>query len=227
VLISGCDLTSEAYKSAFGWRREILSVGTPRNDILFLGNASKVKEKLGLPKAKKVLLFAPTFRNDVFMSGAYQLCELDISRLLFELGERFGGEWCFVFRSHNLVMKEIEARGVFDKNDIINGNEHDDMAEYLLVSDALLADYSSSMFDFMLTGKPVFLYTPDLENYKNSERGFYFDIEETPFSIGRTSDGVLENIMEGSRYPIGADERTFRRYKQKYIYHVARLLNCV
>lgn len=196
TLIAGCDVTANAFKTAFGWKREILMCGTPRNDILVNGADEGLKAKLGLPKDKKVFLFAPTFRNNVEMSGVCQLKELDIDGLLSTLGEKFGGDWCFVFRSHNLVMKAIQNESLGIHSEIINGNAFPDMAEYLAVSDALLTDYSSSMFDYMLTKRPTFLYTPDLFDYKNSERGFYFDIESTPFPISDNAADLVKSIAD-------------------------------
>lgn len=196
TLIAGCDVTAGAFKTAFGWDGEVMMCGTPRNDILVNGSDADLKEKLGLPKDKKVFLFAPTFRNNVEMSGVFQLKALDIDALLATLSEKFGGEWCFVFRSHNLVMKAIQNESLGIHSDIINGNRFPDMAEYLAVSDALLTDYSSSMFDYMLTNRPTFLYTPDLFDYKNSERGFYFDIETTPFPISETADDLIKSIAD-------------------------------
>lgn len=192
LILSGSSYSSAAFRTAFSWSGEILECGTPRNDPLINGERCKAKEKLGIPSDKKVILFAPTFRNDIYMSGIYQLENLDIPRLISALGERFSGEWCFVFRCHNLVLNEIEA----DKFGATNGNAHDDMAEYLMAADVLLTDYSSSMFDFMLTGRPIFLYTPDLDEYKNSERGFYFDIEEVPPSIAKDAEALIENIKK-------------------------------
>ena len=52
------------------------------------------------------------------------------------------------------------------------------------------------MFDFMLTKRPAFLYTPDLFNYRNSERGFYFDIESTPFPMAENVDDFMRIIFE-------------------------------
>ena len=192
LILSGSSYSSAAFRTAFSWNGKILECGTPRNDPLLKNEAFKAKEKLGIPSDKKVILFAPTYRNDAFMSGVYQLESLDIPHLLEVLGERLGGEWCFAFRCHNLVMKEIAT----DKSEVINGNAHDDMAEYLMAADVLLTDYSSSMFDFMLTGRPIFLYTPDLDEYKNSERGFYFDIEEVPPSIAKDAEALIEDIKK-------------------------------
>ncbi len=208
LLMSGNRLTADAYKTALGWQGEVTKYGMPRNDILFLPKNDKVKEKLGLPTDKRVILFAPTYRNSLEMSGIMQLKNLDMDRLLDTLKRKFGGEWVFVFRAHNLVMKEIEgSRELFDER-IINGNAHPDMAEYLSVADLLLTDYSSSMFDFMITGRPCFLLTPDLYDYKNNERGFYFDMEKLPFSFSDTQEELLESIsrFDGEEYKRASDE---------------------
>ena len=90
-------------------------------------------------------------------------------------------------------MKEIMKMNILSE-DTINGNACEDMAEYLLAADALLTDYSSSMFDFMLTGRPVFLYTPDIADYRDGERGFYLDVDTLPFPISQTPSGVIDNI---------------------------------
>lgn len=197
ILIAGCNITANAFKTAFNWKSPVLMCGTPRNDILFENKSEDIKRKLELPLNKKIILFAPTFReNDVELSGINQIKEFDLNRLFAKLSEKFGGEWCFVFRSHNLVMHEIKkSKNKLDKR-IIDGNRFEDMAEYLSAADILLTDYSSSMFDFMLTKKAVFLYTSDLQNYKNNERGFYFEIKNIPFSIAETFEELLSNISD-------------------------------
>ena len=194
LLIAGCDLTANAFKTAFSWDKEILMCGTPRNDILFKNCEKELKKKLHLPIDKKIVMFAPTFRDNIEMSGLQQLKNIDIDKLLSVLKDKFNGDWCFVFRSHSLVMSAIQKGSLQLNSDIINGNAYEDMAEYLSCTDILITDYSSSMFDYMLTRKPCFLYTPDLFNYKNSERGFYFDIEKTPFDIAQTDYELINNI---------------------------------
>lgn len=180
-------------------------LGSPRNDILFHhSEAVRLKEKLGLPTKKKILLFAPTFRNDgpdvegknIQRSGLNQIQEMDLDRMLQELRQKFGGDWAMVCRFHYHVDALIDwedLRYRFEGK-IINGNMHDDMAEYLACSDILLTDSSSSMFDFMLTKKPCFLYFPDYENYKEKERGFYLPIESLPFPMAQTFEKLIENI---------------------------------
>lgn len=193
--------------------------GSPRNDLLFCDTAktAELKEKLGLPKEKKVVLFAPTFRNDgkdiegknIERSGLSQLKEMDIPRLFDSLSEKFGGEWVLICRFHYYVDSMVDWADLERKypGQIINGNLHDDMAEYLACTDVLITDASSSMFDFALTKRPCFLYFPDLENYRSKERGFYMSLDELPFSCSEDFAGMIRQIegFDSAVYGQGVD----------------------
>lgn len=197
-VLSGCKYTTENFISAFDNKIEIREYGTPRNDILINDNIDSVnlKERLGLPKDKKIVLFAPTFRNSIYISGVMQMQELNIKAIVEALKEKFEGDWCFVFRAHNLVQQNSDIISIYqsDQTLIINGNAHDDMAEYLKCADILITDYSASMFDYALTRRPCFLFTPDLQEYANSERGFYLDIMKLPFPLAKTNSELLNCI---------------------------------
>lgn len=200
-VLSGSDYTSDKFRSAFNNALPIKKYGTPRNDIFFKRDldVSILKEKLGLPISKKILLYAPTFRKEIYKSGIYQLETFDFQYILNSLKDRFGGEWVLVFRAHNLVQQDDRIRKLMESKEcsnIINGNLHDDMAEYLACSDALVTDYSASMFDFALTKKPCFLLTPDLDNYGDVERGFYLDIKQLPFMLVKSQDDFLTAITQ-------------------------------
>jgi CDP-glycerol glycerophosphotransferase len=189
---------------------EILKLGVPRNDILVgLRESEKdvLKQKLDLPLKKKILLFAPTFRkDDVSKSGLMQLNMIDFDLLFSTLEEKFGGEWIMVSRFHYLVDSQIDWKEIERRYDgkIMNGNQHEDMAEYLAASDILITDYSSSMFDFALKEEPVFLLCPDLEYYGNKERGFYLDIGSMPFPLAVDFDTLIRNIVSFSKETYGA-----------------------
>ena len=208
MLMSGCKLTSSAYKTAFCWEKPILMKGTPRNDLMFSRDSDAIKRKLALPSDKKVVLFAPTFRESIEMSGVFQMNEIDTQRLFSALSQKFGGEWCFVFRAHNLVMAKIRDEHSEIISNVINGNEFPDMAEYLACTDLLITDYSSSMFDYSLSGRPCMLYAPDLDNYKNLERGFYIGIDTLPYPLSESFEGLIENIerFESDNYNNKVDE---------------------
>ncbi len=182
-------------------------IGLPRNDILCKGKASgDIKKKLGIPENKKIILYAPTFRSDgydvqnrnVKRSGLDQLNEIKIDELLFTLKEKFQGDWILVGRFHYLVEKEVDWSELGKKYPgmIINGNLHDDMAEYLACADILLTDYSSAMFDFALTERPCILYCNDYLHYKNEERGFYLDVESMPFLFSSTYAQLKSAILD-------------------------------
>ncbi|MBQ8431573.1 MAG: CDP-glycerol glycerophosphotransferase family protein [Clostridia bacterium] len=181
-------------------------LGTPRNDLLCSKSVptNAIKEALDLPVDKKVILYAPTFRNDgkdvegknIHRSGLNQLKEMDFEQLFRTLSAKFGGEWVLVCRFHYHVESMVDWESLSKQyhGRIINGNLHDDMAEYLACTDVLITDASSSMFDYMLTHKPCFLYFPDLDHYKDVERGFYCDIATLPFPIATDFKALIDQI---------------------------------
>lgn len=194
-------------------------LGTPRNDLLFASQEQRdrIKERLGLPMDKRVLLFAPTFRSDsdglhdknVARSGLDQLRSLRPDELFRTLSDRFGGDWVLVCRFHYHVeaLVDWDALQSAYPGQIINGNLHDDMAEYLACTDLLLTDASSCMFDFALTKKPCLLLFPDLEYYRTKERGFYTPIEQLPFPTATDFDGLLSLLgtFDSAAYVAGVE----------------------
>ncbi|MBQ3553330.1 MAG: CDP-glycerol glycerophosphotransferase family protein [Clostridia bacterium] len=206
-MILGNEFTLNIMKHLTFNRIDMKLLGTPRNDLLFrsLENKMLYKNKLELPIDKKVFLYAPTFRNDgldvsdknVLRSGINQLCEIDFDKLFDVLSKKFSGEWVLVCRFHYHVSEMVDWDELERKYNgkVINGNLHNDMAEYLVCADALLTDASSCMFDFALTERPCFLYFPDLDNYRDNERGFYLNVEELPFSVAKTFDALVDDIV--------------------------------
>ena len=177
----------------------IVMTGWPRNDLLYEVDEKKkeeLKRKLGIPLDKKVVLYAPTFREEgAYMSGICQLKSMNIESLLLTLKRKYEGNWCFVFRAHDSVFLEIEKMEI-NVSDVINGNIGDDMAEYLYITDVLITDYSGSLFDFASTKRPCYLFSPDLEHYSKQERGLYLDIKKLPFTTAVTFEQLIDNIRD-------------------------------
>ena len=206
-MINGNKFTQDIMDRLSFEKIKMVLSGTPRNDILFSGESERqaIKAKLGLPFDKKVITFAPTFRNDgpgiadknIRKSGLDQLDMIDFVKLFEVLKNKFGDEFVFVGRFHYHVENAIDFSAFEEKYQkrIINGNLHDDMAEYLAVTDVLITDASSSMFDFALTGRPCFLLFPDVENYSSKERGFYLDVNRLPFPLSLDFEGLLNSIL--------------------------------
>lgn len=187
-------------------KMKMVLLGLPRNDVLFLSEGEKenIKRKLNLPSDRKILLFAPSFRHDgnnlaqknIQRSGLDQLNQIDFETLFSTLQEKFGGEWVFVCRFHYHVEAMVNWEDLTEKyaGRVINGNVHDDMAEYLACADILLTDVSSCAFDFSLTEKPCFLFFPDYVHYKEKERGFYCSVEELPYPLSKNFNELIHTI---------------------------------
>lgn len=186
------ELTSGVFrqKDSFDYQGEILKIGMPRNDILINSDANQImclKEYLGLNHDVNVLIYAPTFREDINNAPF----NIDFGRLIDSLQTKFGGKWVVLFRYHHMQKGRIYLQ------DSIDVTLYPDMQELLLISDILIMDYSSCMWDFSLMDKPVFLYAEDVEKYIMHERGeFYYPLEKLPFSISKNNDELNEKISE-------------------------------
>ncbi len=196
-LISQNPFSSEVFRRAFAFSGKMLETGYPRNDVLFEGNSQyniiNIKEQLGLPADKKIILYAPTWRDDEASGiGRYRFSSaLDID----SLKEEFEGDMVLVIKYHYLVNDNTDWSAY--KGFVYMFDQSVDIASLYIVSDMLVTDYSSVMFDYSLLGKPMYFYCYDLERYKNELRGFYFDFENSaPGPISTTTDELIEDIKQ-------------------------------
>lgn len=192
-LIAGSEHEKNICRSAFG-DVPIEVLGNARNDLLFCDEKTKadLRKKLKLPQDQKILLIAPTYRDHMAENGNGVFDGLNVDEILDCLHKKFGGNWIAVFRVHQNVLRALK-NGKASHAAYYDGNQFDDMAEYLTVADALITDYSSTLFDVALTKTPCFLYTPDLKSYEE-DRGLYLDMEELPFPYAVDGEGIKELI---------------------------------
>lgn len=186
---SSATFTNDTILGSFSYKGRIVNSGMPRNDILFTENnekAKQIKQKIGVPEDAKILIYAPTYRQII----KYTDYLLDEKRLKHSLEERFGGNWVILYRLHPMLKCSFDS----ESHDVINVSDYNDMQELLWVSDILMTDYSSSMWDFSLTHKPCFLFATDLNEYQN-ERDFYSDIHTWPFILAENNDELNEKIL--------------------------------
>jgi CDP-glycerol glycerophosphotransferase len=190
LMVSGCKARTEIYKKSFWYDGEIAEWGTPRNDIFFSGRdlRGQVYNSLGIHSGKKLVLYAPTFRDDHSVS-AY---DIDFDRLRYSLNHRFGGEWVCVVRLHPAISEKSSFMNYSDV--IIDASAYPDIQELFAASDLLITDYSDCMFEFSLTRKTVLIYASDIESYTKG-RNFYYDIHDLPFSIAESNEGLSELIF--------------------------------
>ncbi len=195
LLLSPNPFSTQIMRRAFRYDGDILDSGYPRNDVLLSGDAARVaaavRQRLGLPDGKRVVLYAPTWRdNQYYASGRYRFdFRLDLERAWQQLGD----DHVVLFRGHHHMADDVPAGG--RPGFALNVTGYPDISELFLVSDVLVTDYSSVMFDFAATGRPMLFFTYDLEQYRDSLRGFYFDFEaEAPGPLLATSDEVIAAI---------------------------------
>ncbi|HWT75193.1 MAG TPA: CDP-glycerol glycerophosphotransferase family protein [Mobilitalea sp.] len=195
-LISQNSYSTAIFRRAFAFEKEILEIGYPRNDILFHINntdaITAIKNKFQLPPDKKLILYAPTWRdNEHYSHLKYKFS----SQIDFDyLKEKLSSKYCILVKAHYLVGEQLDISKY--RNFLYSFEASYDIAELYLVSDILITDYSSVMFDYSLLGRPMLFFTYDLEQYKDNLRGFYFDfMKEAPGPIVLTTEQLTEEIL--------------------------------
>ncbi|MFH7818890.1 CDP-glycerol glycerophosphotransferase family protein [Neobacillus thermocopriae] len=196
LLISPNQYSTEIFRRAFRFEKEILETGYPRNDILIQKNQresiNRLKEKMGIPKDKKVILYAPTWRdNDYVEIGKYKFTlHLELEQMKRALGD----EYVILLRLHYLISRNLDVSAY---KGFVFESTNQDIQELYLVSDVLITDYSSVFFDYMCLKRPIIFFTYDLEIYRDKLRGFYFDFEQkAPGPLVKTTKEVIHEIKQ-------------------------------
>lgn len=213
-LISANRFSTDVFERAFVFDREkILEYGYPRNDILYAENrdeiAMEVKKELGIPEGKRVILYAPTWRDNQFYDrGKYKFTlALDLGRLQKE----FGDNSVVLLRTHYYIADILDLTEY--EGFVYNGSQYEDVSRLYLASDICITDYSSVFFDFANLKRPILFYAYDFDEYADEIRGMYMDMEkELPGPILRTNDAVVEAL-----HNMDAITETYKtRYEEFY-----------
>ncbi|MDM5329818.1 CDP-glycerol glycerophosphotransferase family protein [Neobacillus sp. CF12] len=216
-LIGPNEYTSKILQRAFCFKKEMLDVGYPRNDIFYKGNlkteADLIKKKLNIPTDKKVILYAPTWRDYDFHNGnQHKPYEFKFDLDTFK--ERFGDDHVLILRLHYRDASRIKIQGY--ENFVYNLSSYDDIQELYLISDVLITDYSSVMFDYANLDRPIIFFTYDLSRYGSQVRGFYFDFQkEAPGPIVLKDEQLFHSIENIERIQSVYTER-YQNFKEKF-----------
>ncbi len=194
-------------------KERFLISGLPRNDKLVdvtEFDKGKAREKLGISSEKKVILYAPTFREYQKANGIYNTLAPPID--LKKWREKLGDNYLVLFRAHYEVVKVL---GLDEDNDfVINVSNYHSLDELMVASDILISDYSSIMFDFSLLKRPILCFAYDFDEY-SLKRGLYLDLKkELPGSLLESEDEVLNAILSIN---IGVAVRETENFSKKYI----------
>ena len=198
-IVSPSPFTTEKFASAWNLVKtnqthKIIEEGYPRNDRLINTTPeerTELRKKLGVDD-KKVILYAPTWRDNQHTSGegyTYKT-EVDFDKLKEELGD----EYVILFRAHYLVANSFD----FDKYKgfVKDVSSYSDINELYIAADILVTDYSSVFFDYANLRKPVIFYMYDLEQYANELRGFYISLDELPGPIVRDEEALIDEVRK-------------------------------
>lgn len=212
IWISNSDFETEVYRRAFWNVKQIALLGHPRNDIFFLEDMTSVRRKvfysLGLPMENRLILYVPTFRE----SGDFPRNRICVKSLLSSLEKKFSGKWQMAVRLHPRMGGDESIVLDCENAHTVSASAYPDIQELLAAADVVITDYSSCIFDFIMTGRPGFIYAPDIDAY-NDERGFYYRLEETPFPVAENMDKLLLNIASFDAGNYARERDTFLKGK--------------
>ncbi len=184
----------DLYRECYRYDGEILVTGYPRDDALVrpaAGVRDRVLRSLGVPAGRRVILYAPTWRESDTVSArkARLFDELELDRL----ADALGADHTVLLRGHTRT-RHTSGAGATDRAEIVDVTRYPEINDLILAADVAVLDYSSLRFDWMLTGKPVLFFVPDLEDYL-AQRSALFDFGPTaPGPLLRTTDEVVDAL---------------------------------
>ena len=209
LFVAGSDYGVKKARQGLLYEGEFIVEGMPRNDKLInisdhIDEATKIKKSLSLDSNVKVMLYAPTFREN----SDQQQCAIDIASSIAAL-ESNGEQWVCLVRSHSLS-KGISVGG--DCPAFLDVTSYPDMADLLLIADLLITDYSSCAGDFLLTGKPVVLVHFDRHDYESQGRPLWVDPKKAGYLVAKNQDELNQILSNLSSYDHKATADNINRF---------------
>lgn len=165
ILLSQNPYSTGVFRSAYRFFSPVWEEGYPRNDLLVSGDGAALRQRLGIAPEATVVLYAPTWRDD----KPGEADQLDVAAF----GAALGTDYVTLLRGHS---RSLAPGSDVLADNVIDVTSYPEVSELFLLADILVTDYSSVMFDYSVTGKPIFFFAPDLESYRDRMRGFYFDL---------------------------------------------------
>lgn len=196
LMISDSNWVTNNYRTNFWYSGEIAKTGLPRNDVFF-HNIRKIKQKVkefyNLNPNTEIILYAPTFRSYIGIKDQIKVCSFNEHKVIQTFENKFGKKFVLIKRMHPNVANEIK---ITENNEVKDGSRYPDMQELLVASTALITDYSSCVFDFMLKSNKIFLFARDYNQYVKKDRNLMFNIKkDLPFTFSDNENELLSNIV--------------------------------
>lgn len=198
----------ELQKRMYGLKEEqVLVCGYPKNDHLCnfsIEECNIIKAKIGVPKHKKIILYAPTFRGNI---DSQNECSIDFDKWFNILGE----EYIILFRAHPIVASQINYNKY--KSFVLNVSNYSDNVDLMMAADVLISDYSGIFFEFGVQNKPMYCFAYDYDEYIK-DWNLYVDVREEIPGGDLDEEGLLHLIKRGETREVANKLSAFRN---KYI----------
>ena len=194
LFVAGNEWIEKIYRDSMWYTGKIEKCGYPRRDILYNISDEKktsIRRSLNIQDNQKIVLYAPTFRKKQ-TDPDLSVYTIAWDSVLDSIKKRFGGEWIALVRLHPNISKYSSLLQL--GNNAIDVSDYPDMQELMAISDICISDYSSSIIEFAVTGKPGFIFAVDYSEYKK-DRGVYFELEELPFPISSDNQQLIDIIL--------------------------------
>lgn len=170
----------------------MLPSGLPRNDELYHivpDEIIGIKQHLNIPLDKKVILYAPTWRDSVDGGKSYIMAP----PINFKKWEKaLGDEYVLLLRTHHLTTKIMDVEF---NNFVISGINYPRINDLFKISDILISDYSACMADYSILERPIICFAYDYDEYAIN-RGFYIDFrKDLPIDVCSSEDDVISTVL--------------------------------
>ena len=200
LLISPNAASTPRLRQAFGYHGAVMESGYPRNDVLNAPDRDKLRastrQTLGLADHETAVLYAPTWRDDDYYREGSPAVAWDVDLALLE--KRLPPSHRLMVRAHVLLTGRTRPT---ESQSVLDVSFYPDVQDLYLAADVLVTDYSSVMFDFAVTGKPIVFHAYDLERFATAVRGFYFDLlAQAPGPVTRTDSELVEALADTSSW---------------------------
>lgn len=219
-MISPSEYCTDKFISAFNMKKvskekNVLTTGYPRNDYLFKftkDQCAKIKKELNIPSNKKVVLYAPTFRDNQYSAAeGFKLANyIDFKEAYKELGD----DYVILFRAHYFISKKLDVSEY--KGFVYDVSSVEDVNTLYAISDMLITDYSSVFFDYANLKRPIVFFMADYNEYKNKTRDFYFDVKELPGPVVFNQQETMAYVKKFTDNFVIDDK--YKKFNQKYNY---------
>lgn len=219
-LLAPSKFCTEKFTSCFNLKEnnpncEIIEEGYPRND--FLSNytqedISKIKNSLNINDIgnKKIILYAPTWRDNQHTSGVGYTYKTEVDFDLLQ--KELGNDYIILFRAHYFVANSFDFEKY--KGFIYDVSHYESINDLYVISDMLITDYSSVFFDYAILKRPIIFYMYDLKAYQEDIRGFYIDLKELPGNIVENESDLVKEI-NNLKNNFSYDER-YQKFHDKF-----------